>query len=128
MMKKILAALLVAAVSISAISLQSAPAQAGGYYSDGYDGGWSGERSYRDSYYRDRGDDYYRERDYNRNRDYRSERSERHKNRDTAIIAGVAGLALGAVIIGSLAKQNQNRAPVYDRPASRDRLIYDPNY
>ncbi|MBA8878195.1 hypothetical protein [Phyllobacterium myrsinacearum] len=121
MMKKYLAALLVAAVSISAIGLPSAPAQAGGYYSDDYDG-WSGDRSYRDSYYRDRGDDYYRD------RDYRSNRSDRHKGRDTAIIAGVAGLALGAVIVGSLAKQNQNRAPVYDRPANHDRLIYDPNY
>lgn len=120
-MKRTLAALLVAAISIS---LPSSPASADDYYD-----GWSSERNWHDGYDRGRDDGYYRDRrrgDY-RDEEDRSDYSEnRHKKRDTAIIAGIAGLALGAVIVGSLAKQRQS-APVYSRPAPRDRLIYDPN-
>jgi hypothetical protein len=120
-MKRTLAALLVAAISIS---LPSSPASADDYYD-----GWSAERSWHDGYDRGRDDGYYRDRgrgDY-RDEEDRSDYSEnRHKKRDTAIIAGIAGLALGAVIVGSLAKHRQS-APVYSRPAPRDRLIYDPN-
>jgi hypothetical protein len=125
-MKKTLAVLLVAVISVSAIGLPSAPASADDYYSYGNDG-WSSEGNWRD-----RNDDYYRDRERNDYRDqdqeYRPDYTEkRHKKRDTAIIAGIAGLALGAVIVGSLANQRQ-AAPVYSRPAHRDRLIFDPNY
>ncbi len=112
-MKKTLAVLLVAAMSVSSIGLASSPAAADGW---------------RDGYHRDRNDDYYRDRgrdDWDHGR--RDHWDNGHKNRDNAIIAGIAGLALGAVIVGSLANQRQN-APVYARPANRDRLIYDPNY
>lgn len=123
-MKRTFAALLVAAISISSISLPSSAASADDYYD-----GWSSERSWHDGYDRGRDDGYYRDRGRGEYRDEedRSDYSQnRHKKRDTAIIAGIAGLALGAVIVGSLAKQRQS-APVYSRRAPRDRLIYDPN-
>lgn len=121
-MKKILAVLLVTAISVSSIGLTSSPAAA-----DDHDG-WSSERRWRDEYDRDPGDGYYRDRgrNYYRDQDYRRGHSGK-RHRDTAIIAGIAGLALGAVIVGSLANQRQETR-VYSRPANRDRLIYDPNY
>ena len=114
-MKKSITVLLVAAIAISSIGLPLSPASAGDYHN-----GWSSERSWRGEHDRDR--DYYRDRGRYRDRDrgYRHDnRSSNHKNRDTAIIAGIAGLALGAAIIG-LSNQN-SRAP------NGDRLIYDPN-
>lgn len=122
-MKKILAALLVTAISVSSIGLTSSPAAA-------HDHGWSSEGNWRDGYDRDRGDGYYRDRgrNYSRDPDYTHGHSgKRHKNGDTAIIAGIAGLALGAVIVGSLANERQE-TPVYSRPANGDRQVYDPNY
>jgi hypothetical protein len=129
MMKKTLAVLLVAVIATSTIDLPSSPAFADDYYSYGNDG-WSSERNWRDGYHRDRNDDYFRERERNdyQDQEYRRDHSEsRHKKRDTAIIAGIAGLALGAVIVGTLASQTQD-TPVYSRSAHRDRLVYDPNY
>ncbi|MEK1890225.1 MAG: hypothetical protein AAAB35_22225 [Phyllobacterium sp.] len=116
-MKKSLAVLLIAAVAIGAIGLPSSPASAGDYY-DGWSSGseWRGRD--RDRYdHRDRGWDN----GYGRDRRYRRD-GNNHKKRDAALIAGVAGLALGAAIIG-LSNRSQG-APA--RPG--DRLIYDPNY
>jgi len=110
-MKKAIAVLLVAAISAGSIALPTSSA-----YADHRR--WS-ERSWDDGY--DRGDRYYRDRGRDDDRYHRRDRSgSNHKKRDAAIIAGIAGLALGAAIVGSLNRQQA--------PANGDRLIYDPNY
>lgn len=106
-MKKLIAVLLVAAISATS-ALPTTSAFAGDHHRRWSDRGWD------DGYDRDRGDRYYRDRDHNYDHG-----GNKHKKRNAAVIAGIAGLAIGAAIVGSLNQQQRYNG---------DRVIYDPNY
>jgi hypothetical protein len=102
----LLGALTIAAATLFAPAASADPRHRGGYYSDGHRGGhYDGRRGY-----------------YDGRRGYGYDRGYRHRDDDDdsdAIVAGVVGLALGAVLGSALSQPRTPPPPAHYPPPPR---------